>query len=109
MNEWQMNPRMNERTERPEAGIRESGDENANPGGSSGADGGISEVSGFPIPAGGSGSELRLLARLATYCASDSLPMHMPGHKRNRQALQLPEPVDIDITEIDGFDNLHGA
>ena len=109
MNEWQMNPRMNERTERPAAGIRESGDENANPGGSSGADGGISEVSVSPIPAGGSGSEPRLLARLATYCASDALPMHMPGHKRNRQALQLPEPVDIDITEIDGFDNLHGA
>ena len=109
MNEWQMNPRMNERTERPAAGIRESGDENANPGGSSGADGGISEVSGSPIPAGGSGSEPRLLARLAAYCASDALPMHMPGHKRNRQALQLPEPVDIDITEIDGFDNLHGA
>lgn len=109
MNEWQMNPRMNERTERPAAGIRESGDENANPGGSSGADGGISEASVSPIPAGGSGSEPRLLARLAAYCASDALPMHMPGHKRNRQALQLPEPVDIDITEIDGFDNLHGA
>ena len=109
MNEWQMNPRMNERTERPAAGIRESGDENANPGGSSGADGGISEVSGSPIPAGGSGSEPRLLARLAAYCASDALPMHMPGHKRNRQALQLPEPVGVDITEIDGFDNLHGA
>ena len=109
MNEWQMNPRMNERTERPAAGIRESGDENANPGGSSGADGGISEVSVSPIPAGGSGSEPRLLARLAAYCASDALPMHMPGHKRNRQALQLPEPVGVDITEIDGFDNLHGA
>lgn len=109
MNEWQMNPRMNERTERPAAGIRESGDENANPGGSSGADGGISEVSGSPIPAGGSGGEPRLLARLAAYCASDALPMHMPGHKRNRQALQLPEPVGVDITEIDGFDNLHGA
>lgn len=108
MNEWQMNPRMNERTERP-AGIRESGDENANPGGSSGADGGISEVNGSPIPAGGSGGEPRLLARLAAYCASDALPMHMPGHKRNRQALQLPEPVGVDITEIDGFDNLHGA
>ena len=109
MNEWQMNPRMNERTERPAAGIRESGDENANPGGSSGADGGISEVSVSPIPAGGSGGEPRLLARLAAYCASDALPMHMPGHKRNRQALQLPEPVGVDITEIDGFDNLHGA
>lgn len=51
----------------------------------------------------------RLLDRLTRYCASDALPMHMPGHKRNPAALSLPAPVPIDITEIDGFDNLHGA
>lgn len=35
--------------------------------------------------------------------------MHMPGHKRNPDFLKLPDPVTIDITEIDGFDNLHAA
>lgn len=32
-------------------------------------------------------------------------PYHMPGHKRQRIAEGLP--YDIDITEIEGFDNLH--
>ncbi len=32
-------------------------------------------------------------------------PYHMPGHKR--QAIAQGLPYDIDITEIDGFDNLH--
>ena len=31
----------------------------------------------------------------------------MPGHKR--QSLHFPNPYAIDITEIDGFDNLHHA
>ncbi|MBR4173549.1 MAG: aminotransferase class V-fold PLP-dependent enzyme [Clostridia bacterium] len=36
------------------------------------------------------------------------LPMHMPGHKRNaRKFPYLKGFADIDITEIDGFDNLH--
>lgn len=51
----------------------------------------------------------RLLDRLTRYCATDALPMHMPGHKRNPALLPLPAPTAIDITEIDGFDNLHGA
>jgi len=51
----------------------------------------------------------RLLDQLARYCASDALPMHMPGHKRNPDVLPMPAPTAIDITEIDGFDNLHGA
>ena len=51
----------------------------------------------------------RLLDQLQRYCATDALPMHMPGHKRNPDALPLPAPTGIDITEIDGFDNLHGA
>lgn len=51
----------------------------------------------------------RLLDQLQRYCATDALPMHMPGHKRNPDALRLPDPVSVDITEIDGFDNLHGA
>ena len=32
-------------------------------------------------------------------------PFHMPGHKR--AVLDFPNPYQIDITEIDGFDNLH--
>jgi len=40
----------------------------------------------------------------------NKIPMHMPGHKRNSKAFSYLEGVaDIDITEIDGFDNLHNA
>lgn len=35
--------------------------------------------------------------------------MHMPGHKRNTAFLPILNPVTVDITEIDGFDNLHSA
>ena len=49
-----------------------------------------------------------LLEQLARYDAADFLPMHMPGHKRT--ALGGEElPWQLDITEIDGFDNLHEA
>ena len=48
-----------------------------------------------------------LLEKLKEYAGSDFYPMHMPGHKR-RMAV-MPDPVSIDITEIDGFDNLHHA
>ena len=34
----------------------------------------------------------------------DIYPLHMPGHKRR---MTLPNPYSIDITEIDGYDNLH--
>ena len=34
-------------------------------------------------------------------------PMHMPGHKRNGKFLQMVNPYAIDITEVDGFDDLH--
>ena len=44
---------------------------------------------------------------LETYGKSDVYPFHMPGHKRN--PLPFPEVYGIDITEIDGFDNLHHA
>ena len=33
--------------------------------------------------------------------------MHMPGHKRNSMLCELGDPYTIDITEIEGFDNLH--
>ena len=34
-------------------------------------------------------------------------PMHMPGHKRNLEIMSMASPYSIDITEIDGFDNMH--
>lgn len=46
-----------------------------------------------------------LYHKLKVYADSDHLPMHMPGHKR-RMGL-ISDPFFIDITEIDGFDNLH--
>lgn len=50
-----------------------------------------------------------LLDRLTEYSQSDFYPYHMPGHKRN-QAGNLPlDWNDKDITEIEGFDNLHDA
>lgn len=44
---------------------------------------------------------------LQDYSRSDFYPFHMPGHKRKSLALQ--SPYEIDITEIDSFDNLHHA
>ncbi len=50
-----------------------------------------------------------LFDRLTSYSESDYYPYHMPGHKRN-QVGNLPESwTSKDITEIDGFDNLHQA
>ena len=48
-----------------------------------------------------------LYEKLKEYSNRDFYPYHMPGHKR-RLAGELPKQImDIDITEIDGFDNLH--
>lgn len=44
---------------------------------------------------------------LESYAKTDMYPFHMPGHKRGK--LPFPNLYDIDITEIDGFDNLHHA
>lgn len=50
-----------------------------------------------------------LFEKLQEYAETDNYPYHMPGHKR-RQLGKLPtELLGIDITEIDGFDNLHQA
>lgn len=48
-----------------------------------------------------------ILDYLKEYASSPHYPLHMPGHKRAR--LPFPNPYTIDITEIDGFDNLHHA
>lgn len=45
--------------------------------------------------------------KLREYGRSDYYPFHMPGHKRQFRA--EADPYQIDITEIDGFDNLHAA
>ena len=50
-----------------------------------------------------------LLDKLIAYSEDDFYPYHMPGHKRN-PAGSLPESwTRTDITEIEGFDNLHQA
>ncbi len=46
---------------------------------------------------------------LSEYDKKGVIPMHMPGHKRNTAMLGRALPYDIDISEIDGFDNLHDA
>lgn len=40
---------------------------------------------------------------------NNKIPMHMPGHKRNTALAPYLKRLgaDLDITEIDGFDNLH--
>ncbi len=48
-----------------------------------------------------------LFDRLANYGNSGIYPFHMPGHKRQKTADF--NPYKIDITEIEGFDNLHHA
>ena len=54
-----------------------------------------------------------ILERLTEYAESDAYPFHMPGHKRreipDRISGGFPDPYRIDITEIEGFDNLHHA
>ncbi len=45
---------------------------------------------------------MRLLEELQNYSKKDVTPLHMPGHKRKGKGL----PYNIDITEIDDFDNL---
>lgn len=50
-----------------------------------------------------------LYDRLIQYNNKGMIPMHMPGHKRNAMLLGNQLPYGIDITEIDGFDNLQDA
>lgn len=49
----------------------------------------------------------RLYKKLEEYAKTDDYPFHMPGHKRNPLSLAGDFPVERDITEIYGFDNLH--
>lgn len=52
---------------------------------------------------------MKLYEKLQQYAQSDYYPFHMPGHKRNIAMLPKWNPYEMDITEIDGFDNLHDA
>lgn len=52
---------------------------------------------------------MKLYDKLLAYSNSDIYPMHMPGHKRNNNILQMVNPYSIDVTEIEGFDNLFHA
>jgi len=54
---------------------------------------------------------MNIIDRLRSYCPG-AVPMHMPGHKRNtglsgEKGYLEKLAADIDITEIDGFDNLN--
>lgn len=47
-----------------------------------------------------------LIHKLRVYGNSDIYPFHMPGHKRSEMEA-FWNPFELDITEIEGFDNLH--
>lgn len=48
-----------------------------------------------------------LLENLIELRDSNSYPFHMPGHKRHMEDTPLKDAYTLDITEIEGFDNLH--
>ncbi|MDF2473928.1 MAG: decarboxylase [Anaerocolumna sp.] len=52
---------------------------------------------------------MNLYESLVKYSMDGYYPMHMPGHKRNTMWNHMVNPYGIDITEIEGFDNLHHA
>ncbi len=48
-----------------------------------------------------------LFEQLQQYSGSEIYPYHMPGHKRQGLGELPAELAQLDITEIEGFDNLH--
>ncbi len=50
-----------------------------------------------------------LLFQLKKYGKSNIYPFHMPGHKRRVKGNGLNNFYNIDITEVEGFDDLHHA
>ena len=50
-----------------------------------------------------------LYQELINLADSDVYPFHMPGHKRNLESTPMKGAFRCDITEIDGFDNLHDS
>jgi arginine/lysine/ornithine decarboxylase len=51
----------------------------------------------------------KLYEQLIEYSKRGRYPFHMPGHKRQSELWQGVNAFDMDITEIEGFDNLHHA
>lgn len=51
----------------------------------------------------------QLYELLDDYSKTDYYPFHMPGHKRNMEINCESNFYKLDITEIEGFDNLHHA
>jgi len=49
-----------------------------------------------------------LYEKLKLHSQKNVYPFHMPGHKMGR-GMNFDDPWSVDITEIDGFDNLHHA
>lgn len=49
----------------------------------------------------------KLLKMLINNSVGENYPFHMPGHKRNLDYMGDKLPYDLDITEINGFDDLH--
>ncbi len=50
---------------------------------------------------------MNLYEKLREHGEHGPYPLHMPGHKRNGQWLSMENPYLLDITEIEGFDDLH--
>ena len=50
-----------------------------------------------------------LYEALGDMASADVYPFHMPGHKRNPAFSSWGLPFEKDITEIEGFDNLHDS
>lgn len=50
-----------------------------------------------------------LYDKLKNYSKNGVYPFHMPGHKRTIVNNEHTIPYEIDLTEINGFDNLHNA
>lgn len=48
-----------------------------------------------------------LYDKLTEYASGEDYPYHMPGHKRRAFGEMPPEVYAMDVTEIDGFDDLH--
>ncbi len=51
---------------------------------------------------------MTIFQKLIEYSSSHRYPFHMPGHKR-AESFPSVLPLELDITEIPGFDNLHDA
>lgn len=59
----------------------------------------------------GKGEKMKetLHEKLEALVQTKEYPFHMPGHKRNSEVSVFDNSMRMDITEIEGFDNLHHA